>query len=136
MATLWGTPASRLLNRIVTAAPAGTEMRELLNANPLATRSIVTGTGTAVVGAVGAGVPVLVMVRGVVIPVVVTCIVVGRGEITVGGTLLVVAVGVTVDVTGPVDVHPAMRAKTAIRANIKRIIVGWFMSRFIVRKKY
>jgi hypothetical protein len=136
MATLWGTPASRLLNRIVTAAPAGTEMRELLNANPLAVRSIVTGTGTVLVGAVVAGVPVLVTVGGAVVPVVVTCIVVGVGVIIVGGTIRVVAVGVTVGVTGPVDVHPAMRAKTAITANIKRITVGWFMSRFIVRKKY
>jgi hypothetical protein len=137
MATLWGTPASWLLNRIVTAAPAGTVMREVLNANPFAIRSIMTGpglgfVGTVVVVAVVAGVPVVVMVGGVVAPAVVSGTVVVVGVLIVVMAVVIGAVGVGVGVTGPFDAHPAIRANKET-ATSTGIILEYFINRFIVR---
>jgi hypothetical protein len=91
-------------------------MREVLNANPFAVRSIMTAPGVVVVGTVVVvtvvtGVPVGVVV-GVVVRAVVTGMVIWV-VIAVVGTVVTVAVGVAVGVTGPSVVHPAMIANTA-----------------------
>jgi hypothetical protein len=123
---LWSTPASWLLNRMVTAAPAGTEISEVLNANPFAIRSLVTGPGAVVAVAVVAGV--VVDAVGAVVIALVIGVVVEVGVMIVVGTVVIGALGVAVGVTGPFVVHPVMRANTAVAVSSTVMIFIEFMN--------